>query len=184
MSTRTRTRRPQMYLTPSIRNAGLGALQVEALTNRPLSIARRHTAASQLRMRGIEPEELSSSEWVRFLVMEERERERWIQSFRWRRRNSPEVGGSSGSSSGSGSGGSSASGSGSSPPGHGGLDLETAHMKAEEARLEAEEEAEREAEREGRGRARGHEEVEEWDGELPTYASIVRSHTPPPAYAE
>ncbi|WPH01265.1 Hypothetical protein R9X50_00410300 [Acrodontium crateriforme] len=86
-----RPRRPAMYNTPAIRNGGFGALQVEAITNRPLSIARRHLAASQLRMRNIEPHELSSSEWVRFLVMEEPERERWIMTFqRCRRRNSDE----------------------------------------------------------------------------------------------
>lgn len=80
-----------MYNTPSIRNGGFGALQVEAINNKPLSIARRHLAASQLRMRAIEPEELSSGEWVRFLVMEEDERERWITRFEHRkRRNSDE----------------------------------------------------------------------------------------------
>jgi len=79
-----------MYNTPHIRNGGFGALQVEAVTNRPLSIARRHLAASQLRMRDIEPDELSSSEWVRFLVMPELERERWMTDFRRRRRNSAE----------------------------------------------------------------------------------------------
>lgn len=79
-----------MYNTPQIRTGGFGALQVEAITNRPLSIARRHLAASQLRMRDIEPDELSSSEWVRFLVMEERERERWMTEFCRRRRNSNE----------------------------------------------------------------------------------------------
>lgn len=79
-----------MYNTPQIRTGGFGALQVEAITNRPLSIARRHLAASQLRMRDIEPDELSSSEWVRFLVMEERERDRWITDFCRRRRNSNE----------------------------------------------------------------------------------------------
>ena len=79
-----------MYNTPQIRNGGFGALQVEAVTNRPLSIARRHLAASQLRMRDIEPDELSSSEWVRFLVMEGQERERWMVEFTRRRRNSNE----------------------------------------------------------------------------------------------
>lgn len=79
-----------MYNTPIIRNGGFGALQVEALTNRPLSIARRHLAASQLRMRDIEPDELSSSEWVRFLVMEEMERDRWMSHFVRKRRNSDE----------------------------------------------------------------------------------------------
>ena len=73
-----------------IRNGGFGALQVEAVANRPLSIARRHLAASQLRMRDIEPDELSSSEWVRFLVMTDTERERWMTIFRRRRRNSDE----------------------------------------------------------------------------------------------
>src|ERR1700712_2653637 len=82
--------RPAMYNTPHIRNGGFGALQVEAITNRPLSIARRHLAARQLRMRDIEPDELSSSEWVRFLVMQEHERERWMTEFRRRRRNSDE----------------------------------------------------------------------------------------------
>lgn len=114
-----------MYNTPAIRNGGFGALQVEAVTNRPLSIARRHLAASQLRMRNVEPDQLSSSEWVRFLVMPEAERERWISQFQRRRRNSEE----SNSSSSSG------------PD----LDPETAHLKSEEARLEAEEDA-----REGR----------------------------------
>lgn len=81
-------RRPRVgvYNTPSIRNGGFGALQVEAINNKPLSIARRHLAASQLRMRAIEPEELSSGEWVRFLVMDEEERERWITRFEVRRR--------------------------------------------------------------------------------------------------
>lgn len=81
-----RHRRPGVYNTPSIRNGGFGALQVEAINNKPLSIARRHLAASQLRMRAIEPEELSSGEWVRFLVMDEEERERWITRFEQRRR--------------------------------------------------------------------------------------------------
>ena len=105
-----------MYNTPAIRNGGFGALQVEAVTNRPLSIARRHLAASQLRMRDVEPDQLSQSEWVRFLVMPEVERERWISQFQRRRRDSAE---SAGSSSG--------------PE----LDPETAYMKSEEARLEA-----------------------------------------------
>lgn len=104
-----------MYNTPHIRNGGFGVLQVEAITNRPLSIARRHLAASQLRMRDIEPDELSSSEWVRFLVMQEHERERWMTEFRRRRRNSDE---SSSSAE---------------------IDRETAYDKAEEAREEAEE---------------------------------------------
>lgn len=111
-----------MYNTPAIRNGGFGALQVEAVTNRPLSIARRHLAASQLRMRDVEPDQLSSSEWVRFLVMPEAERERWISQFQRRRRNSAE---STGSSSG--------------PE----LDPETAALKSEEARLEAAEDARR-----------------------------------------
>lgn len=81
-----RRQRPGVYNTPSIRNGGFGALQVEAINNKPLSIARRHLAASQLRMRAIEPEELSSGEWVRFLVMDEEERERWITRFEVRRR--------------------------------------------------------------------------------------------------
>lgn len=81
-----RRNRPGVYNTPSIRNGGFGALQVEAINNKPLSIARRHLAASQLRMRAIEPEELSSGEWVRFLVMDEEERERWITRFEVRRR--------------------------------------------------------------------------------------------------
>lgn len=105
-----------MYNTPAIRNGGFGALQVEAVTNRPLSIARRHLAASQLRMRDVEPDQLSQSEWVRFLVMPEIERERWISQFQRRRRDSAE---SAGSSSG--------------PE----LDPETAALKTEEARLEA-----------------------------------------------
>jgi hypothetical protein len=75
-----------MYNTPAIRTGGMGALQVEAVTNRPLSIQRRHLAASQLRMRDIEPDELSSSEWCQFLVMEARERDRWIGEFTRRRR--------------------------------------------------------------------------------------------------
>jgi len=78
--------RPGVFGTPSIRTGGFGALQVEALNNRPMSIARRHLAASTLRMRTIEPDELSSSEWVRFLVMEEHERERWMNQFEARRR--------------------------------------------------------------------------------------------------
>merc|ERR1712072_767404 len=90
MPSSRRVARPAMYNTPHIRNGGFGALQVEALTNRPLSIARRHLAASQLRMRHIEPDELSSSEWVRFLVMSDNERERWMTIFQRRRRNSDE----------------------------------------------------------------------------------------------
>ncbi|KAK5154462.1 hypothetical protein LTS14_006597 [Recurvomyces mirabilis] len=85
-----RRTRPAMYNTPQIRNGGFGALQVEAVTNRPLSIARRHLAASQLRIRDIEPDELTSGEWVRFLVMQEHERERWMTQFCRRRRNSDE----------------------------------------------------------------------------------------------
>ncbi|KAF2481313.1 hypothetical protein BDY17DRAFT_326014 [Neohortaea acidophila] len=77
-----------VYNTPTIRNGGFGYLQVEAIHNRPMSIARRHLAASELRMRSIEPSELSSSEWVRFLVMETPERDRWIAEFERRRRNS------------------------------------------------------------------------------------------------
>ncbi|KAF2769438.1 hypothetical protein EJ03DRAFT_91886 [Teratosphaeria nubilosa] len=110
-----RPTRPAMYNTPHIRNGGFGALQVEAMTNRPLSIARRHLAASTLRMRDIEPDELSSSEWVQFLVMPEHERERWMTSFLRRRRNSD------------------GSNSSSSP------DRQTEYDKAEEARLEAQE---------------------------------------------
>lgn len=105
-----------VYNTPTLRNGGFGVLQVEAVTNRPLSIARRHLAASQLRMREIEPDELSSSEWVRFLVMEERERERWMSEFCRRRRNSNESNASSSST-----------------------DADLAYDKAEEARQEAEE---------------------------------------------
>jgi hypothetical protein len=119
-SSRNRGARPAMYNTPAIRNGGFGALQVEAITNRPLSIARRHLAASQLRMRDVEPDQLSQSEWVRFLVMPEVERERWISQFQRRRRDSAE---SAGSSSG--------------PE----LDPETAYLKSEEARLEASESA-------------------------------------------
>lgn len=107
-----------MYNTPAIRTGGMGALQVESLTNRPLSIQRRHVAASQLRMREIEPDELSQSEWVQFLVMEGRERERWIMDFARRRRESS----------------ASSSSSASSAPD---LDRETAYHKREEARAEA-----------------------------------------------
>ena len=120
MPSRARPPRPAMYNTPTIRNGGFGALQVEAVNNRPLSIARRHLAASTLRMREIEPDELSSSEWVRFLVMEERERERWITEFCRRRRNSNESTSSSSSAE---------------------ADRETAYDKAEEAREEAEDAA-------------------------------------------
>ncbi|KAF2720925.1 hypothetical protein K431DRAFT_225429 [Polychaeton citri CBS 116435] len=116
MPFRSRASRPAMYNTPAIRNGGFGALQLEAITNRPLSIARRHLAASQLRMQDIEPHELSSSEWLRFLAMEERERERWMQQFRRRRRNSDESTSSAD------------------------MDRELAYDKAEEAREEAEHE--------------------------------------------
>jgi hypothetical protein len=192
-----------MYNTPHIRNGGFGALQVEAITNRPLSIARRHLAASQLRMRDIEPDELSSSEGVRFLVMQENERDRWMTEFRRRRRNSDESTSSAE------------------------LDRETAHAKAEEARLEAEE-AQREERRAAAGEssstaaaapmgatpavsiwARHFDEPDEeqmrgrpasppynarrpmhmrravTDGIMeapPTYESAVRASTPPPAY--
>ncbi|KAF2216708.1 hypothetical protein CERZMDRAFT_92780 [Cercospora zeae-maydis SCOH1-5] len=118
MPARNRPRRPAMYNTPHIRNGGFGVLQVEAVTNRPASIQRRHLAASQLRMRDIEPDELSSSEWVRFLVMESRERERFISTFMRLRRES------------------SASSSSSTPSTD--MDREVAYDKAEEARLEAE----------------------------------------------
>nr|POE62977.1 hypothetical protein CFP56_03880 [Quercus suber] len=74
-------------------------------------------------MRDIEPDELSSSEWVRFLVMEEHERDRWMTIFTRRRRNSGETSTSVASSS-------------SSPD----MDRQQAYDKAEEARLEAEEE--------------------------------------------
>ncbi|KAM0720349.1 hypothetical protein Q7P37_004485 [Cladosporium fusiforme] len=121
-SSRSRSSRSAMYNTPAIRNGGFGALQVEAVTNRPLSIARRHLAASQLRMRDVEPDQLSSSEWVRFLVMPEAERERWISQFQRRRRNSAE-----------------SSSSSSTPE----LDPETAALKSEEARLEAAEDQRR-----------------------------------------
>ena len=187
-----------MYNTPAIRNGGFGALQVEAVTNRPLSIARRHFAASQLRMRDIEPDELSSSEWVRFLVMEDRERERWMTEFQRRRRNSDESTSSAE------------------------VDRDTALDKAEEARQEAEEAArvERRAtigessstspsaptgttpsvslwarqfdERTGPGeespymaRRPRHVRRAVTDGVIeapPTYESAVRARTPPPAY--
>ena len=111
-------RRPAMYNTPHIRNGGFGVLQVEAVTNRAASVQRRHLAASQLRMRDIEPDELSSSEWVRFLVMEGRERDRFISDFARQRRES------------------SSSSSSSEPTTD--MDREVAHDKAEEARLEAE----------------------------------------------
>jgi hypothetical protein len=100
MAPRTvRARRPAMYNTPAIRTGGMGALQVEAVTNRPASIQRRHLAASQLRMRDIEPDELSSSEWCAFLVMETHERDRWIGDFTRRRRQSTSSSSSSSSSS-------------------------------------------------------------------------------------
>lgn len=108
-------------LTNFIFIGGFGALQVEAITNRPLSIARRHLAASQLRMRDIEPDELSSSEWVRFLVMESTERDRFISNFQRRRSDS------------SGSSASSSEDMDAAP------DPQVAYDKAEEARLEAEE---------------------------------------------
>lgn len=110
--------RVAMYNTPAIRTGGFGALQLEAVTNRPLSIARRHLAASQLRMRDIEPHELSSSEWVRFLAMEDHERDRFIAAFVRRRRGS-----------------SSSSSEEETVP----YDRQVAYDKAEEARLEAEE---------------------------------------------
>lgn len=209
MPAERRTRRSAMYNTPAIRTGGFGALQVEAITNRPASIARRHLAASQLRMRDIEPDELSSSQWVSFLVMQGRERDRFIDQFIDRRRRD-----SSGSSSGED------------------LDYapdrQTAYDKAEEARLEAEE-----SQRDGRTvspvsptprpalmssfsspgstpfvslwarhldelernertdsdpstyspRRPRHvrREVDSFDAP-PAYDSVVRSHTPPPAY--
>ncbi|KAF2859383.1 hypothetical protein K470DRAFT_277723 [Piedraia hortae CBS 480.64] len=107
-----RTRLSGLYGTPSILSMGFGALQLEALTNRPLSISRRHLAASQLRMAEIEPHELSSGEWVRFLAMTEAERDRWINEFRRRRRESTSSSGSN-NSSGSGDSGGSAEGDGS-----------------------------------------------------------------------
>ncbi|CZT22130.1 uncharacterized protein RCC_07999 [Ramularia collo-cygni] len=124
MPSRPRPRRPAMFNTPAIRTGGMGALQVESLTNRPLSIQRRHIAASQLRMREIEPDELSQSQWVQFLVMEGRERERWIADFSRRRRES------------SASSSSSSSDSDNSQPQRR-PDRETAYHKEEEARAEA-----------------------------------------------
>jgi hypothetical protein len=106
-----------MYNTPSIRSGGFGALQVEAVTNRALSVQRRHLAASQLRMRDIEPDELSQGEWVRFLVMEGRERERWISDFTRRRRESSASSSSDVSTD---------------------MDREVTHDKADEARADAE----------------------------------------------
>ena len=186
-----------MYNTPHIRNGGFGALQVEAITNRPLSIARRHLAASQLRMRDIEPDELSSSEWVRFLVMQETERDRWITEFRRRRRNSDESRSSAEN------------------------DRDVAYDKAEEARLEAEEDERRTAVTASGSRssavptgstpavsiwARHFAEDDERGARAPnpyserrpayirravtdsimeappTYESVVRPGTPPPAY--
>ncbi|EME46910.1 hypothetical protein DOTSEDRAFT_70755 [Dothistroma septosporum NZE10] len=213
MPQRQGRRRAAMYNTPQIRNGGFGALQVEAITNRPLSIARRHLAASQLRMRDIEPDELSSSEWVRFLVMEGAERDRFISDFARRRRDS--------------SGSSSSSSSNDDYTYSFSQDRQTQYDKAEEARLEAEE-----ARREGmsvpmpvaptptpafpaRGStplvsmwARHLDELEqnertdnepstynamrpmharrgvdENDVPPPAYHSVVRPGTPPPAYA-
>lgn len=198
MPSRARPQRPAMYNTPAIRNGGFGVLQVEAVTNRPLSIARRHMAASQLRMREIEPYELSSSQWVRFLVMEGQERERWMTEFTRNRRNSNESNGSSSSAE---------------------FDRETAYDKAEEARQEAEEAAreerramlaqtstassaptgttplvsmwargfdhqnERESQYSARSPRHARRAVGDADVEaLPTYESVVRSRTPPPAY--
>lgn len=176
-----------MYNTPAIRNGGFGALQVEAVTNRPLSIARRHYAASQLRMREIEPDELDSSEWVRFLVMEDRERERWMHQFLRRR--------------------SSSDGSTSSRE-----DRETQSAKAEEARLEAEESRRNQAAEEGSSSLSGQTPavslwVRQFDGMSlseqtpnavrplhrrlvadadvdapPAYNTVARARTPPPAY--
>jgi len=185
-----------MYNTPHIRNGGFGALQVEAVTNRPLSIARRHLAASQLRMRDIEPDELSSSEWVRFLVMQEHERDRWMTQFRQRRRNSDESSSSADN------------------------DRELAYDKAEEARQEAAEERRAAAGASGSGSlaaptgttpavsiwARHFADEDERDARGPSpyserrpmhmrravtegiieappaYESVVRPSTPPPAY--
>jgi hypothetical protein len=199
MPSRARPARPAMYNTPAIRNGGFGVLQVEAVTNRPLSIARRHLAASTLRMRDIEPYELSSSEWVRFLVMEERERDRWMTEFTRRRRNSNESNASSSSAE---------------------VDRETAYDKAEEARQEAEEAAREErralaaqtssssstvtgatpsvslwarqfdqrndgGESPYSARRPRHTRRAVEDGEVeapPTYESALRARTPPPAY--
>jgi hypothetical protein len=199
MPYRSRPQRPAMYNTPAIRNGGFGVLQVEAVTNRPLSIARRHLAASQLRMRDIEPYELSSSEWVRFLVMEAQERERWMTEFTRRRRNSNESNTSSSSAE---------------------LDRETAYDKAEEARQEAEGAAREERRamaaqtstsssaptgttpsvslwarqfdqqsdsRESPFSARRPRHARRAAGDVeveapPTYESAVRARTPPPAY--
>ena len=202
MPYRTRPQRAAMYNTPHIRNGGFGYLQVEAVTNRPLSIARRHLAASQLRMRDIEPYELSSSEWVRFLVMEGQERERWMTEFTRRRRNSNESNTSSSSAE---------------------MDRETAYDKAEEARQEAEEAAREEEQQRAMiaqeasatpsGATGSTPPVSLWarqfdepnesgtspysarrprharravgDGDVeapPTYESALRARTPPPSY--
>jgi len=75
-----------VYNTPAIGNRGFGALQIEAVANTPGSITRRHLAASELRMRGIEPNELSSSEWVWFLAMDRSERVRWVTTFKRRKK--------------------------------------------------------------------------------------------------
>ncbi|KAK5131366.1 hypothetical protein LTR08_000969 [Meristemomyces frigidus] len=195
MPFRPRPTRPAMYNTPHIRNGGFGALQVEAVTNRPMSIARRHLAASCLRMRDIEPDELSSSEWVRFLVMPEIERERWMTEFRRRRRNSNESSSSVEN------------------------DPDIAHDKAEEARAEAEESRRAETralvgEGSSTAPAGSTPAISVWarhfadDDEAagssafsqarpahmrralteatleapPTYDSVVRARTPPPAY--
>jgi len=147
-------------------------------------------------MRDIEPDELSSGEWVRFLVMQEYERERWMTQFRNRRRNSDESNSSVEN------------------------DRDIAHDKAEEAREEAAEarraetraiaaesssvrpppatgrtpavsiwaryfddadEAGSSAERQLRPHAR--RTVTEGILEAPpTYESVIRARTPPPAY--
>lgn len=193
MPARSRPRRPAMYNTPAIRTGGMGALQVESLTNRPLSIQRRHLAASQLRMREIEPDELSQSEWVQFLVMEGRERERWIQDFSRRRRESSACSSSSSSS----------------QPYLPDLDRETAYHKAEEAGAEAEDARRimfsptpgsppmvslwaRHMDDGVNGAATDHytarrprhmrTSADTVDAPPPAYASVVRAGTPPPAY--
>lgn len=71
-------------------------------------------------MRDIEPDELSSSEWLRFLVMDVAERDRWMAAFTRRRRDSDQSTTSVGSSR--------------------DMDRQQAYDKAEEARLEAEDE--------------------------------------------